>query len=209
MDKYPQGENQMFTVPKLSFAFDALEPNLSQDVIYYHYTKHTKKYFDVTNELIKGTRWEDFTNLDDLITSKSLKNGTHLYSNAMQAYNHQLYWENLAPTKESGKPNKELMTLITNQWKDFATFKKEFEEAGVGGFGSTWCWLILNKDELEIVVTQNADNPVYSKQGKVLLVVDGWEHSYYLSYQNNKAAYFKAVWNIINWNTVNDRYNRK
>ena len=196
----------MFTVPKLPYETDALEPYLSRDTVHIHYEKHTKKYFDVTNQLIKGTIFDDYDELKELITNKNLKKDTKLYTNSMQAYNHSLYWENLSPKKKLNKPSKNLMQAIKQQWEDFETFKAEFSEAGIGGIGSTWCWLVLNKKKLEIVVTNNADNPVYSKQGTVLLVVDGWEHAWYLSYMSNKAVYFHITWEIINWSVVNKRY---
>lgn len=194
-----------FSLPKLKYTHDALEPYLSQDNVHYHYGKHTKKYFDATNELVKGTTFEKFDTLEDLIKRGKLRKETALYNNAHQAYNHQLYWENLAPKNETGSPSEGLMELFEKQSNGFAAFKKNFEEAANKGFGSYWQWLTITSDgKSSIHTTQNADTP----EETILLVVDGWEHSWYPTYFNDKAKYFKNIWNIVNWNIVNERYAR-
>lgn len=195
----------MFDVPKLKFPYDALEPDLTHENVRLHYAKHTKKYFDTTNELIKGTIYTKRKTLEDLIKHGSLRKETKLYNNAHQAYNHQLYWENLAPRQEAGKPSDELMALFDKQSSGFEKFKEAFEEAANKGFGSYWQWLTITSDgKLVIHTSQDADTP----KETILLVVDGWEHAWYPTYFNDKAKYFKAVWNIIDWNVVNERYGR-
>lgn len=193
-----------FELPKLKFAHDALEPSLTVENVYLHYTKHTKGYYDKTNELIKGTRFEKSPSLQDLISKT--KTGTLLYNQANQAYNHTLYWENLSPNTETGAPSIELKTAIEKQWKNLKTFQQDFEEIANKGFGSYWCWLVEYNNKLEIVVTNDADNP---KEGTILLVIDGWEHSWYPTFLNDKKRYFSSIWNIVNWNIVNDRFSNK
>jgi Fe-Mn family superoxide dismutase len=191
-----------FTLPKLKYAHDALEPYLSQDNVHYHYGKHTKKYFDTTNELIKGTKFADSETLEKLIESGRLRKETKLYNNVHQAYNHQLYWENLAPKEEAGKPSDELLAQFERH-EGFDKIKERFEEAANSGFGSYWMWLLITSDDkFVITTTQDADTP----ENTILLVVDGWEHSWYPTYFNDKGKYFKNIWNIINWNVVNERY---
>lgn len=191
-----------FTVPKLAYSYDALEPELTHENVRYHYAKHTTKYFDTTNELVKGTIYAKHETLEELIKHGQLRKETKLYNNAHQAYNHQLYWENLAPTSETGKPSDELLALFDKQSGGFEKFKETFEEAANNGFGSYWQWLtVTSDDKLVIATTQDAGTP----EETILLVVDGWEHSWYPTYFNDKAKYFKNIWNIISWDIVNER----
>lgn len=189
-----------FEVPKLKYPYDALEPHLSHENVRYHYAKHTVKYFDTMNELIKGTTYAKHDTLEQLVKDGKLRKETKLYNNVHQAYNHQLYWENLAPVGETGEPSKELLKVFG----DMDEYKKRFEEAATAGFGSYWCWAELGESKVNIHTTNNADTPTET----ILFVVDGWEHAWYPTYFNDKAKYFKNIWNIINWNAVNERYNR-
>ncbi|TFG96309.1 superoxide dismutase [Candidatus Thorarchaeota archaeon] len=191
-----------FTVPKLKYNYDALEPYLSQDVVHYHYGKRTKKYFDTTNELIKGTMFEGSKTLDGLIAHKQLKKNTKLYHNAMQAYNHSLYWENLASHKISGSPSKELLTAIEQQWKSVDEMIEQFNNIANNHFSNGWCWLVLEQNKLAIVDTHDANQPT----GKILLVVDLWEHSHEVQYPADRTKYLNNIWLIINWNVVNEKY---
>lgn len=185
-----------FTVPKLKYNYDALEPYLSQDSVHFHYGKHTKKYFDTTNELIKGTIYEKEKSLDDLLPK--LKKGTKLYNQAMQAWNHQFFWNCLAP--ETEKPGE----FIAKQFKTVDAFIEEFTEKSTNHFSNGWCWLTIKDKELKIVTTSNADQPA----DKPLLVIDFWEHAYLynLQYAANRPKYIKNIWSIVNWNFVNENY---
>jgi Fe-Mn family superoxide dismutase len=121
-------------------------------------------------------------------------------------WNHSFFWEILAP-KAGGAPTGKLGEAINSTFGSFDEFKTKFEAAGVGRFGSGWVWLVSNNGKLEIVSTANQDNPLMGKavsgaEGKIILGVDVWEHAYYLKYQNKRADYLKAVWNVIDWNVV-------
>ncbi|TFG96111.1 superoxide dismutase [Candidatus Thorarchaeota archaeon] len=192
-----------FKVPKLNFEQDALEPYMSKETVHYHYDKHTQKYFDTTNELIKGTTYEQYKTLDELLPK--LKKGSKLYNQAMQAWNHQFWWEGLAPGHDYTSENAgEVADRILLNWDSFGEFEKEMTEAGTKQFGSGWVWLVAKDKKLEVVATKDADRP----DGKLLLVLDLWEHSHYLQYPADRLKYLQATWNIINWKVVNDRYER-
>lgn len=198
-----------FTVPKLKYNYDALEPYLSQDVVHYHYGKHTKKYFDTTNELIKGTMFEKNETLDDMVSKKSLVRArTALYNNATQAWNHAFYWDCLAPRGEGGKANDELDHLIKTTFGDFNKFVENFNDVAAKHFGSGWCWLVYNDEKLNVVDTHDADNPLTLDTGVPLLAIDVWEHAYYLDYENDRAQYLDKIWNVVNWEFVNERFDR-
>lgn len=194
-----------FTAPKLKFAQDALDPYVSAETVHYHYDKHTKGYFDKVNELIKGTKFEDAESLEDLLTNNTLmKADGKLYNQVAQAWNHAFYWEGLNDHLKTGRPNEALSDLIEMTWKTPANFKKEFVEAAKGQFGSGWAWLNYSNDKLSILTTEDAHNPLTSKQTP-LFVIDVWEHAYYLDYQNDREKYLKNVWQVIDWEVVNER----
>lgn len=198
-----------FTVPKLKYTHDALEPYLSEDVIHYHYGKHTKKYFDQLNDLIKGTYFDKYETLDELVSKKSMMSASHaLYNNAMQAWNHSFYWDCLAPKSEAGKPNDELKALIEKEYKSCDGLVEKFNEKAAKHFGSGWCWLTVNGDGLSIIDTHDAENLFMLNRGTPILTIDVWEHAYYLDYANDRAKYLDKVWNIVNWEFVNEQYGR-
>lgn len=200
----------MFEVPKLKFAHDALEPHISADTVHFHYDKHTKGYFDKTNELIKGTVFAKASSLEELLTKDGLtKTDGTLFNQAAQAWNHAFYWENLCPPKQfSNDLAGEVFDAIDKQFGTFKEFKEKFEEAGTKQFGSGWAWLILVDGELLIKTTPNATNPLANPRQTPLMVVDLWEHAFYLDWQNNRAKYLKHTWNVIDWGVVNERYTR-
>lgn len=196
-----------FEIPSLKYAENALEPHISKETISFHYGKHTKKYYDTVNELIKGTVYESRKDLADLINKDTmLKMESKLFNNACQAFNHSFYFDALCPAEQSGKPSEALSTAINEEFESLEAFKKKFLDKGIAGFGSTWCWLVLHQGKLIIKLTPNAANPLIDNNSIPLFVIDGWEHSWYLDRQNEKQKYFYAVWNIINWEVVNDRY---
>lgn len=199
-----------FELPKLNFEKDALEPYMSKDTVHYHYDKHTKKYFDTTNELIKGTIYENEKSLTDLLPK--LKKGTKLYNQATQAWNHQFWWEALTSPEQQKNSYKgansagaDLIDRLIGEYNDsFENWQKAFAEIAVKQFGSGWAWLVEHGRKFEIVTTSNADRP----DGNLLLAVDVWEHAYYLDYQNNRDRYLKDIWNLIDWEIVGGRANR-
>lgn len=194
-----------FELPILPYNNNALEPSISKDIIKYHYGIHTKKYFENTNELIKHTKFEEYNEISDVITSGLLKSNTKLYNNICQAFNHVFYWESLCPEKDYTFLSGTLLDLIEEQFGSYDKFEKEFTDQATNLFGSGWVWLVKDDKNLKIVSTHNADTPL-SKKIKPLLVLDVWEHAYYLDYQNDRSMYIKNWWKIVNWNKVVNRF---
>lgn len=193
-------------LPKLKYAEDALEPHISRETVKYHYGTHTKKYFDITNQLITGTAYEG-KELHELISKDTMtKMGNVLFNNACQAYNHAFYWDCLTPASQSGNPSDELLEAIKDDFQTFALFKTEFTETAVNHFGSGWTWLTFRGGKLHIKNSPNAGCPLTTPNQTPLLVCDVWEHSYYTQYPADRKAYVDAFWNVINWNFVSDNF---
>lgn len=196
-----------FTTPALPFAEDALEPYMSHQIVDLHYNKHTKGYYKKTNELIEGTAFDNIKAVDELLTKSALlKINSTLYNQAAQAWNHSFFWDSLNSKDQCGEPSKELLQIINKHWKSFDQFKKEVFEKGTSFFGSGWIWLIAKDNELHIKTTPNASNPLANQNETPLFVLDLWEHAYYLQYYNERNKYLENIWNIINWNKVNQRF---
>ena len=194
-----------YEVPALPYAYDALEPHIDAQTMTIHHDKHHQAYVDKVNAALDGTEWADkpieevVANLSSLPADKQgpVRNngGGHL--------NHSLFWEALSP--DGGEPTGELADAITAKFGSLDAFKEQFEAAGVNQFGSGWAWLVLDGGELAITSTANQDSPL--TDGKTpLLGNDVWEHAYYLKYQNQRPAYLKAFWNVVNWDKVAERY---
>lgn len=188
------------TQPKLPYAQDALAPVISPMTIEFHYGKHERAYIETTNKLIEGTEYENMP-LEEII----MKSDGKLFNNASQAWNHIFYFFQFSPDGFK-EPSGKLREQIDSQFGSFEEFKKQFEEAGVGVFGSGYVWLAADKDgKLFIVQTKNAENPM--TQGlKPILVFDVWEHAYYLDYQNLRASYLHRIWDIVDWAIIEMRY---
>lgn len=193
-------------MPALKYEHDALEPFISKDTIANHYGVHTKKYFDLVNELVKGTVYEG--NPLELLVSKDTmtKMGSKLFNNACQALNHAFYWDCIGPESKSGKPSDQLAEAIVEDFGSFEAFKKEFTESAVAQFGSGWTWLVLNEGRLQVRSTPNAGSPLTVNKNLPLLVCDVWEHAYYLDYQAARAEYVKNFWSYVNWTFVNENF---
>lgn len=197
-----------FDVPPLKFAEDALEPHISADTVRFHYGKHTKKYFEVANSLAKGTVYEDKT-LEQVMTKDSLlRMESVLFNNVCQAWNHAFYWDCLTPPNKSGKPSDKLKSALDEAFGSYDDFVKKFEEKATKHFGSGWAWLVFKDGDLSIKTTPNAGSPLTDKGSIPLLTCDVWEHAYYLDYQNDRAGYVKKFWNVVNWEFVNERFER-
>ncbi len=199
----------MFTLIELPYAQDALEPVISAQTLGFHHGKHLQAYVDNLNKLIPGTEYESLP-LEEIVIASSLPAATGnpkaVFNNAGQILNHNLYFTQFAP-KPSLPAAGNLLKQIEKQWGSFESFKVEFEAKGVGLFGSGWVWLSANPDGT-LVITQEpgASNPV-TKGLKPLLTFDVWEHAYYLDYQNRRAAHLAALWQIVDWNVIEARYN--
>lgn len=190
----------LYTQPHLPYANDSLSPAISKETIEFHYGKHEKAYIDNLNNLIKNTDKEDMP-LEEIIINSS----GALFNNASQAWNHIFYFFSFSPDG-GGEPQGELRQAIDAQFGSFELFKKQFEEAGVKLFGSGWVWL-SSDDDGNLFITQgaNASNPL-SEGLTPILAFDVWEHAYYLDYQNRRADALHALWDIIDWDVVSDRY---
>ncbi len=189
-----------FTQPRLPYSVDALAPVISPMTIDYHYGKHEKAYIDTLNKLIEGTEYEEMP-LEEIIRKSEGK----LFNQASQAWNHILYFFQFSPTGKR-EPIGNLRDEIDSQFGSFEEFKKKFEEAGVSLFGSGWVWLSCDSDgKLFITQGSNAENPL-TKGLRPIFVFDVWEHAYYLDYQNRRAEYLAKLWEIIDWNIIERRY---
>ena len=195
-----------FTLPALPYAHDALEPHIDTLTMQIHHGKHHQAYVDNLNKAIAGTENENKT-IEQLVAHAGSIGGP-VRNNGGGHWNHTFFWESLSP-KGGGAPSGKLADAINAAFGSFDDFKTKFQAAGVGRFGSGWAWLIVKDGKLEISSTPNQDNPlmdVAEVKGHPILGVDVWEHAYYLKYQNKRPDYLAAIWNLIDWNKVADRF---
>lgn len=189
-----------YTQPQLPYAPEDLEPAISRETVHYHYGKHEKVYIDNLNALVKDTIYSDMP-LEEVIRQAD----GPLLNNASQAWNHIFYFFTFSPDG-GGEPKGELRRQIDEQYGSFEQFKRDFVEAGAKIFGSGWVWLSKD-DNGKLFITQgsNAANPI--RDGLIpLLTFDVWEHAYYLDYQNRRADALQALWQIVDWDVVENRY---
>lgn len=190
-----------FKLPKLPYAFDALEPHISKRTLEFHYGKHHKGYVDKLNELVRGKAEEKQT-LEEIIRQTS----GALFNNAAQVWNHSFFWNCLSP-EGGGEPARALADALEKRFGGVDDFKAQFTQAAATLFGSGYVWLVRTKNgTLEIVQTKDAANPI-TRDDKPLLTLDVWEHAYYLDYQNVRANYIEAFWNLVNWEFAEKRLN--
>lgn len=189
----------LFTLPALPYTAEALAPTMSQETLNFHHGKHHLAYVNNLNNLVKGTRYETM----DLEAIVRESDGA-IFNNAAQVWNHTFFFEQFKTTGCEAKGN--VRTAIEKKWGSFDAFKTEFNNAGTTLFGSGWVWLVKDANgNLEIVKESNAGNPL-TKGLKPLLTFDVWEHAYYLDYQNRRADYLNALWNIIDWKVIESRW---
>ena len=185
---------------QLPYEANALEPVISKETIGFHHGKHLQAYVNNLNAAIEGTKYEDMP-LEEIV--KTAEGG--VFNNAGQILNHNMYFQQFRAPKADNKPTGVIAQWIDQQFGSFETFKEEFAKKGAGLFGSGWVWLSADKDG-KLVITQetNAGNPV-QRGLKPLLTFDVWEHAYYIDYQNRRPDYLKALWDIVDWDVVNER----
>ena len=195
-----------FTLPALPYAHDALEPHIDTLTMQIHHGKHHQAYVDNLNKAIAGTPNEGKT-LEELVKHAGTISPA-VRNNGGGHWNHSFFWESLAPNA-GGTPGGALGDAIAATFGSFDDFKTKFAAAGAGRFGSGWAWLIVKDGKFEISSTPNQDNPlmdVAEVKGTPILGIDVWEHAYYLKYQNKRPDYLAAIWNVINWNKVAERF---
>lgn len=195
-----------FSLPTLPYAPDALEPHIDATTMQIHHGKHHQAYVDNLNKAVAGTEHESKT-LEQLVAEAG-KISPAVRNNGGGHWNHTFFWESLAP-KAGGTPTGELATAINDAFGCFDAVKEKFNNAGMTRFGSGWAWLIVKDGKLEVSSTPNQDNPlmdVAEVKGTPILGCDVWEHAYYLKYQNKRADYLTAFWNLVNWDKVAERY---
>ncbi|MGV3631000.1 MAG: superoxide dismutase [Bacteroidota bacterium] len=193
-----------FELPKLGYAFDALEPHIDAKTMEIHYTKHHQAYITNLNAAIAGTDLED-AGIDTILTNCIDKPAVR--NNAGGYWNHNLYWEIMSPNG-GGQPTGKLAEAINSTFGSFDAFKEEFAKAGTTRFGSGWAWLCVSGGKLCVCSTANQDNPLMGEgcDGTPILGMDVWEHAYYLNYQNRRPDYIQAFFNVVDWNKVAEKY---
>ena len=195
-----------YALPKLDYAYDALEPHIDARTMEIHHSKHHQTYVDKVNGLLKGTQLEKLT-IEQVISDidkvpENIRMGVRNHGGGHA--NHSFFWKVIGP-KAGGEPKGKLADAIKARFQGFDRFKEEFGNAAMNRFGSGWAWLILDKGKLAITSTANQDSPL--SEGKTpLLTLDIWEHAYYLKYQNRRADYVGAFWNVVNWKEVQRRF---
>jgi superoxide dismutase, Fe-Mn family len=198
-----------FILPELPYAYDALEPFIDAKTMQLHHSKHHQSYVDKLNTALKEYKGEN--GLVAIIKSATALDSA-IRNNAGGHYNHTLFWKMMRPVLKKNQDNLpigEVNTAIIEKYGTFERFKQEFSKNALSVFGSGWCWAIKHRGKLQIVTTTNQDNPLMfeeTKSAKIILGIDVWEHAYYLNYQNQRANYINAWWNIMNWDFAESQW---
>jgi Fe-Mn family superoxide dismutase len=196
-----------FTLPNLPYPADALEPSIDKMTMEIHHDRHHKAYVDNLNKAVEGHADLASKPIDQLLRdiAKVPENiRTAVRNNGGGHANHSMFWEIMAKNA-GGKPTGPLADDIKKAFGDFAAFQAKLKEAALGRFGSGWAWLVLADGQLKVISTANQDSPLMDGQFPIM-GVDVWEHAYYLKYQNKRADYVDAWWNVVNWNAIAQRY---
>ncbi|OGJ13187.1 superoxide dismutase [Candidatus Pacearchaeota archaeon RBG_19FT_COMBO_34_9] len=195
-----------FELPKLEYKYDSLEPVIDEQTMTIHHDKHHQAYTDKLNAALEKHPELKIKNAEEML--KNLNKipediRTAVKNNGGGYVNHSFFWNIL---KKDVRLNGKIKNEIEKKFKSFDKFKEEFTSASIGLFGSGWCWLVINENrELEIITTANQDSPL--SIGKIpVLVIDLWEHAYYLKYQNKRAEYISAFWDVVDWDKVNKNF---
>ena len=196
-----------YTLPKLPYAYDALEPYIDAKTMEIHHTKHHQAYIDKLNDAVHKPEGAKFHNMqvEELIKNinsvpESIK--TAVRNHGGGHFNHSFWWLLL---KKDVQFKGGIAEAINSKWGSFDKFKEDFSKAALGIFGSGWGWLVVNNGELEIMTTPNQDSPL-SMGKKPILGIDMWEHSWYLKHRSNKAAYVEDFFHVINWEQVDKNF---
>lgn len=197
-----------FELPKLEYAYDALEPYIDKMTMEIHYTKHHNAYVTNLNKAVEGTALEG-KSLEELFATIS-KAPVAVRNNGGGHWNHSLFWT-IMKQNGGGKPTGKVADAINSAFGSFDEFKTKFSTAAATRFGSGWAWLLVQEGKLVVSSTPNQDNPlmdVAEVKGKPILGLDVWEHAYYLKYQNRRPEYIENWWNVVNWDQVNELFSK-
>jgi Fe-Mn family superoxide dismutase len=201
-------EDTGFVLPKLPYAFDALEPHIDARTVEIHYDKHHRTYVSNLNKLLAGNKELMKMEIHQLVGNiskvpETIRQG--VINNAGGNVNHILYWDVMGP-KGGGSPTGAIAKAIDQAFESFDKFKEKVNQAGLTRFGSGWSWLVVDSTKkLQVISTPNQDSPLMNGHTPIL-GIDVWEHAYYLKYQNKRADYLAAWWNLVNWKAVSDRF---
>ena len=201
-------ENAPFTLPALGYAFTALEPHIDAMTMEIHHDRHHKAYVDNLNKALAGTAAASLS-LEELMGQIS-KQPVAVRNNGGGHWNHSFFWQLLGPAKGS-QPSAKLAAQIQKDLGGMDAMKVEFAKAATGRFGSGWAWIIWKDGKLQITSTANQDNPLMDAvetKGVPVMAIDVWEHAYYLNYQNKRADYIQAFWNVVNWDFVSQKFDK-
>ncbi|RDW60114.1 superoxide dismutase-2 [Coleophoma crateriformis] len=194
-----------YTLPALPYAYDALEPHISKEIMTLHHSKHHQTYITNLNNFLQTQSTASLAG--DLIKQLSLQQAINFHAGGH--INHTLFWENLAPASSSStSPDcaPKLVAAINTRWGDLSTFQQKFNTALLSLKGSGWGWLVQDLESGALEVITSRDQDVVPATKKPLLGVDFWEHAYYLQYLNDKAAYAVGIWKVVNWKIVEKRF---
>lgn len=195
-----------FVLEDLPYGKDALEPFISSKTLSFHYDKHHRGYLNKLNGLVSGTEFAGLTLEDIMKKTFGRAEEEDIFNNAAQVWNHTFYWKSLSPNR-GGKPIGKIADRINADFGSYEDFIEEFCEVGAAQFGSGWVWLVENDGILSIVKTGNAENPISQNKGRPILVVDVWEHAYYLDYQNRRKDHIRMIMeNLINWEFAENNF---
>ena len=199
-----------YQLPPLPYDYTALEPHIDEQTMHLHHDKHHQAYVDNLNKAVQGQAQFENLSVEDLlrrINEVPAEIRTVVQNNGGGHANHSMYWQIMTPNG-GGAPTGELADAINAAFGSFDNFKTAFNDAGVKRFGSGWAWLVLGQDgKLAVTSTANQDSPLMSGQFPVM-GNDVWEHAYYLKYQNRRADYLNAWWNVVNWDEIARRYSQ-
>ncbi len=194
-----------YSQPALPYADNALAPHISTETIGFHYGKHHATYIKKYNDMVAGTPFDDQNIEDVIVATANNPEKAGLFNNGAQAWNHSFYWNSLSPNG-GGKPSGEIAGKIDTDFGNYDAFKEELANAAATQFGSGWAWLVLDKGQLKVVKTANAQTPLTS--GMIpILTIDVWEHAYYLDFQNRRPDYVAAVIDdLLNWDFASQNF---
>lgn len=197
-----------FALPKLSYAYDELEPYLDARTMEIHHSKHHAAYVDNLNKALTSYPQFQHATIEELISHlEDLPEDIRMAvrNHGGGHYGHSLYWSVMSPNG-GGKPHGDIATGIEKHFGSFEQLKEDLTKEAVSRFGSGWGWLVVNGDKLEVMSTPNQDTPLMENKTPIL-VVDVWEHAYYLQFQNKRPDFVNSWWNVVHWDEVNRLYN--